>query len=421
MRATTSIEFPVNTERLALRVTDMDFRIEPDESQAYVNLDGFRDTKYRSRIFKQLNVKDGKLEPEDDGYKKILFSGHPGSGKTLELKRLHGELNRSDCFTSIFIGLEEQLEVDKMQPEDFFILLVTNLAERMQGLNYRNTVLQSIADDWLSDKEITEEVTRNARLEARAEINAGGSLLSLLKLKAGLKSTLASNSKATEKLRRKVRENPQELIMRFNLAIQEARSVEHANLGRDILFIMDGSEKASLDLYQKIFVTDSYLLRSLACHAIFSVPIKSYFDIEKTSHQSFPHRCSLPMIRINESSSEIFSQIVSKRLAADLFFEKKALDYCVRKSGGCPRQLLRIVNLCLQDRADDLIDLANAKEVCDELGHQLRDLLRSEHLKVLESGDFKRSDPPVLEMLYQLILIKYNGHREINPLLEGLV
>ena len=35
--------------------------------------------------------------------------------------------------------------------------------------------------------------------------------------------------------------------------------------------------------------------------------------------------------------------------------------------------------------------------------------------------NLRASDPEVREMLLQLVLLKYNGHFELNPLLDGIV
>jgi hypothetical protein len=412
------ISFPVTNEPLARYVLSMEYKIEPDTSGAYVNLDAYRDNKYRNRLLRDLEIDNGEHHPTGHGYQKFLFSGHPGSGKSLELQRLHLELNDDKRFSSMFISLEEQLELNRMQSEDFYILLVTNLAERMQGHDYNDRILREIADDWFTDKEVVEEVTKEAKVEASAEVSVGGNILNLIKLKSGLKNILAGSSKTKETLRRKVRENSKELIDRFNLAISEARNVKGPGLGRDFLFIFDGSEKAPYELYDKIFVKDSHLIRSLQCHAIFSIPINSYFDIERSPKLNFFNCFPLPMIKINDRSKHVFGDIIRKRIDAPRFFEDDALDFAVEMSGGCPRQLLRIARLCLLDREEGPVTKALVDDVCEELGEGMRDLLKSAHLEALKSGDLKKADPAITEMLYQLIILKYNGHREINPLLK---
>jgi hypothetical protein len=48
----------------------------------------------------------------------------------------------------------------------------------------------------------------------------------------------------------------------------------------------------------------------------------------------------------------------------------------------------------------------------------LWEYLDNEHLKVLKDGEFRPAEKKVDELLYILILLKYNGITKINPLLE---
>ncbi len=53
-----------------------------------------------------------------------------------------------------------------------------------------------------------------------------------------------------------------------------------------------------------------------------------------------------------------------------------------------------------------------------DLGQDLWEYLDSGHLEVIKNDSFRPADKPVGELLYMLILLKYNGKILINPLLE---
>ena len=415
----TDIELPAKDEFDAMDVTALEYEITPDENGAYVNLDGVRGTGYRDKLFKIFRIQDGVLTKPTRTPQKFIFSGHPGSGKTLELRRLHKELDDPNRYTAILIELDKDLEIVTFQAEDFFILLVTALAERMEPYNFDSKELDSIARDWLKDEEVRKELKEDYKIEFGADTEAGFSLLGLLKLKSKLKTLFSYDSITSRKIRQKVRANPIGLIRRFNLVLSEVRRFVGEGLGRDILFIMDGSEKILYNVYQKLFVKDAHLLRTLDVNAIFSIPIHAYFDIEGAPTSNFFNCETLPMIAVEKAvNKDKLAEIITKRVQVDLFFEDDVLDYCVVMSGGCPRQLLRIINGCLVAKGKERINLVLATKTCKELGQQMRELLRSEHLEVLRSGQFKTADPVVKEMLYQLVLLKYNGTRRINPLID---
>jgi hypothetical protein len=418
------IVFPAKDEFDAMTVTEMDFEIEPDESGLYVNLDSIRSTEFRENLLKFFQIRDGGLKHKSSvtSSKKFLFSGHRGSGKTMELKRLQTYLNHPDRYASMLIELEHEMEMSKFEPEDFYILMITSFAALCERERISVQGLDDLAKEWLQDEEITKEIKVAAQINSEAEANAKVSFFSLASLKTKLRTLLSYQSTTSKKLRQKVRDNPALLITRFNSILSEARKKLKANQAKDFLFIVDGNEKAGIETYKKLFLYDAYLIKDFEINAIFSIPIHSYFDIMSSAHQNFEGD-TLPMLKIDADDVEkkrLYGDIVRKRVDEESLFEPGVIDYCVEMSGGCPRQLLRIVNRSLLSKRGPRVTLERAEHACRFLGQQIRDLLRSDHLKILRSGEFDLADEAVREMLYSLILLKYNGHREINPLLSRL-
>lgn len=62
------------------------------------------------------------------------------------------------------------------------------------------------------------------------------------------------------------------------------------------------------------------------------------------------------------------------------------------------------------------------KEIAEKSVHELSrgmlDQLDSEHLRILRERTFNTADSKVLDLLFSLIVLKYNGERRINPLIE---
>lgn len=414
--------FPVTDPFDARDVTGADFEIDPNDDSLYVNLDTIRDTKLWDNIKFELNFRDNQLIRPAKAYAKIVFSGHRGSGKSTELRRFHKTVNQPQAYASIHIEIEKETEIAGFQPEDIYLLMITKLIERLSNLNLNpnSAALDEILKDWMTDEELCKEVASTYKIQVGAEAGVGG-FFGILRLKALFKSVFSHQSKAAQILRQKIRKNPLELITRFNTAMQDIREeISHVNQGKDLLFILDGTEKIAYQTYQTIFLDNAHLIRSVQAHILFAIPINAHFDIRSNPATSFTSY-SLPMVPIDEHSKPILKSIIANRVDTDRFFEAKALDLCIEKSGGCPRQLLRIVNQAITETQGAKVTHQNAQQTCERLGRGMWDLLTSEHVSRLRKREFGQADAPMLELLFSLVVLKYNGVREINPLIQELV
>ena len=120
-------------------------------------------------------------------------------------------------------------------------------------------------------------------------------------------------------------------------------------------------------------------------------------------------------------SESLLSEVISKRIKIDKLMTTEALDLCVKKSGGCIRQLIRIVNTSISMALGAKVTQEIAERSIKKLGHDMKDTLTSAHLEVLKDKKYETADAIVLELLLSLVVLKYNGDRGVNPLLEGLL
>lgn len=417
-------EFPVIDKFQARDVTELDFTIEPTDETVYVNLDSVRDKSYIDQIKYNLNIEDNQLKKITDTFTKTIFSGHRGSGKSIELKRFHQSINKPDCYMSVHIDIEQEMEVGGFRSEDLFVILIAKLIERVhgEGLSFKSSSLDKIIKEWLSETTIQEELKKDFKLNLEGEISAGNSFFGFLKFKSALKSIFSASSTTSESIRRTIRKNPSNLIDQFNDILSELReTLSKSDKAKDILFIFDGTEKIPYGIYEALFVKDSYLIRGINANMIFSVPINSYYNIESNPAADFFQVYLLPMVKLTEESRLMLKQIISKRIDVDRFIEDDALSLCVNKSGGCIRQLIRIVNRAMIIALGGKIKIEIAEKSIHALGEEMKNLLKSEHIDILKQKKFNTADAPVLDLLFSLAVLKYNGVRGINPLLEELI
>ena len=423
----TEMKFPVTNKFDAKDVTELDYEVDLFKEGLYVNFDELRGTdfinelKLELHIEEDLNIKDKNvLNSPTNQYVKIIFSGHRGCGKTTELKRLHNQINNEDCYFSIFISLEQETYLNKFQPEDLYALIIIKLVERLndEGISFSSHELDAIAMQWFTTTEEIKKESEKDSKKAGVEAGIGVGFLKFLNLKASFKNDFAFENDFSTEVRRKIKSNPLEIIVRFNVVLNEIRKlIKEKNKGNDILFIIDGSEKMPFNIYQELCLKDSYLLRRINCNIIFSVPINAWYDIESSTSDFFG-RYLLPMIKVDDKSIPYLEKIITLRIAEDVFFEDKVLDYIAHYSGGCIRQLIQIVHKCIMVSLGAKITMEKAEKAVKELGQEMRDRLKTEHLKIIEDKDYQKADTAVTDMLFSLALLKYNGTRDINPLLK---
>ncbi|GAB2764163.1 hypothetical protein GCM10027275_01550 [Rhabdobacter roseus] len=417
-------KYPVSSPFEARAVTEPTFEENIFESGLYVNLDDVRGKEYLANIKFDLGIDDqGQLNVTEE-YVKLIFSGHIGSGKTVELTRLHEELNKPENYLSIFISIEEELEISRFEPEDFFVLLITKLVQELEGKGiHENTQsLNELAALFFSDKEVKKEISEANKEELEAKISGELGFMNFFRLGGGLKNILAGETKTATLIREVTRKNLLRLIQLFNDYLSDIRQeVIEKKLGNDILFVVDGSEKITFDKYETLFVKDANVLLGLNVNMIMSVRIDAFYQIEK-SPIKFTSQYIVPMIRTETPAARAaLCDIITKRIDFNTFFaDRDSLNACIDFSGGCIRQLFRIVNATIRKtRGTRKITRDVVEQVVDEIGNTMRESIDKTYVEVLKSGDFEPADPKVKAMLYGLLLLKYNGIKSIglNPIL----
>lgn len=238
--------YPVSNPFEARAVTEPTFEENIFESGLYVNLDEVRGREYLEDIKFDLGIdENGNLNYTKE-YVKLIFSGHIGSGKTVELTRLHHQLNTPKNYFSIFISIEEELEISRFEPEDFYVLLITKLIQRLEdeGISKNTGSLKELSALFFSDKEIIREINETYRDEIEGKVGGEINFLNFFKIGGPLRNILGSETKVATNIREVVRKNLPRLILLFNDYLSEIRAdVKKRGLGGDVLFVVDGSEK----------------------------------------------------------------------------------------------------------------------------------------------------------------------------------
>lgn len=432
--ASSIYSFPEKNVFKAREVLDTDFDIDAHNPDLYVNLDKIRilseETDYKENVYFMLNIspETKTLETIANDFSKILFLGHRGCGKTTELRRIHQFLNNPSRYFSIHIEIEKELEVNKMQAEDFFIIMVIKTIRQLKetGLERATDCFDDLLKDWLSEKEVQEEISNTKSVEGNigGKVDTDGNFLlkalNIFKFDAELKGTLARESKSTTIIRSRIKTDLMDFVVKFNYALTEVREYcEAAGKGRDLLFIIDGAEKTTFEFYEDVFQKNGHVLRSLNVNLITTIRLDAFYKLESKPNLDFFQTVYVPMVLVNGENKGTLAQVVSKRIDAESFFGAGVLDYLVGMSGGSIRQLLRLTNQALLFNRGKKIDMERAQKTVSTEGEKLYHALSPEQKEILRSNSWQDnwSHPEVSMMLYAMALLKYNGNASINPLI----
>ena len=174
METAISYQFPVSHSYEIKEVLDLNFDILP-YPEAWADLNALRSDDYLQELYQYIGFENGRLPPEPAPQfkKKIIFTGHVGCGKSLELYRLKEYLDQPGRFLCIYVNTESELRPGEFEWQDFFVLLVNKLAEKIKNRDLNQyAALTEIAHEWASTRAVREEFAKLYK----EEFNDDGSL-----------------------------------------------------------------------------------------------------------------------------------------------------------------------------------------------------------------------------------------------------
>jgi hypothetical protein len=407
-------QYPVKDFGEALAVVDPTSELDIYHHNLYVNLDEIRGTRFLTSILTQLGVKDGTYFGARRAYPKILLTGHRGSGKSIELERIRQKVE--GVYLTIHLSIEKDfVKLSSVEPEHIYQLLLIKLLEalRAKDIGFDGQRFKQIADLWLTDEFRTKEYKTEAKFGLGIDELLGD-------LKGLLSFSLTASVEDARKVTLQIKRNISEIIQKLNTELDSLyyHQFTQNSLPGGVVFLLDGTEKLSYEVAQKIFIQDAPILSQIHGAMVIASPVFSLYDIEEGvpyfSNEMFP------MVKLNSPEKvDKFKEIVSRRIAESTFFEPGMLDCAARKSGGSIRIFLEIVHRLLVTSHFEKIGRETMLEVLKELGLRYFRRLDGQHKAILKEskGDYDFGDIKVKEMLFSLALIVQNGKAIINPLL----
>lgn len=401
----------------------------------YVDTEEGRGDVHFGRVYKSLSV-----DPLTDTLKStpernyILFCGHRGCGKTTELKRLSARLNKGDLFFSVFLDATVELDPNNLQYADVIMALANELFKLLEEVSIEiDKVFLSNLESWFLERVEKHGKTKDFALEVKAGIKAKSGVPFFAELFGSITNSFKINSTYKEELRKVIKNSFSQFADIFNNLINAAEAeIKKNNKGRKILFIIDGTDRLSDEDSQRFFIHDSYQLQMIKSNFIYCAPISLLYGGTQVQNTFFPF--TLPMIKIIdpaddsrfEKGYEVLRDMVYRRADKGLFDSEDTVDFFIEHSGGCPRELLKLLHYAFLRTEKNGFDRESAENAVLDLASDYKRILDSEDYKILKEIDDSTSHDSNSErvryLLYNLALLEYNhrGWRRSHPVIRFL-
>ncbi len=417
--------------------------ITPDHP-FFINFAGLRGDFEDRIVYRILNVKQKKEKFTFD-YKVNSFSktllflgGMRGSGKTSELAKYTKNLDNKNCFFVVTCNLDDELTMDNLEYMDILIFQLEKLTKKLDenNISINNNALERL-QSWFSDrvKEVNSSIKGEVKLEVGADV--GESFLGkLLGLVSSLKVGVTGSKKRALIIRTTLKDRFNEFALKFNEYVEEANiALRKKNKGQEVLFIIDGIEKAlSTEIAKKLIIEEQGYIQQIKAYTVFTLPI--FLMRERRKLEQFAKVESFPFVRIQERNGDLvqdsinkFNDFILKRIDKSLFESDDIIQQSILLSGGSPRELLRILETTAfyADTEKGLLDQESLDKATKRLASQASNHLTKEQLAKLkelkelnEKGEEIPFDDVLQELLEKIIVMEYNdgNYKRVNPLVE---
>lgn len=420
-----------NTLKAAYNACSLEPLEGPDIEKYYVDLSAVRKSSAVKGVSTILDFQ------EAGNYTTILFTGHRGSGKSTELKRIQNIWEEN--YHVIYLEVNEETDINDANFTDLYLIVIKQVefTLRKLGLKFDERLLKSF-ENWF--KEITEEneesVEKSVSVESEASLGADAPFIAKLMVK------LLAQIKASDKQKTSIRQTLEKDISRLKADINLLLDDAYAKLRKKypdykgLLIIFDNLDRVPPGVADHLFFEYAAQLQELHCtiiYTIYTVPI-SVLCSPKNPLSLFdgnPH--IVPMVNIyqfdrqsshlqdNQTGLEALASLIEKRVDIDAVFNSRdELLELAKASGGHVRQLMQIMRAaCLRASTNDH-DKIQAEDIVYAVKQQqfsFERFIPNDHypllVQVCINKDVSKDDIGQL-MLFNTSVLEYNGDNRWN-------
>jgi hypothetical protein len=325
----------------------------------------------------------------------ILFTGHRGSGKTTELKRIQPQCENKYRVIDREFDLER--DVNDAEYTDIYLLFIKKVADDLTELRLKfDPKLLESFESWF--KEVTQETeaTVQSSVSIETEASAGAEIPFISKLAAKLIAQTRGSSQQKKVIRETLGRNLSRLQTDINLLLKDAfnklKRQDPDRYQTGFLVIVDNLDRIPPSVGNHLFFDDAAQLQELDCTIISTVPISVIYSYKNVSNL-FGNPNIVPMVNIYEvSRSECDLNYNQQRVdgvtswseqrvdvSSAIFADRPQLLDLVKASGGHVRQLMQ----ASRSACRTAITRKHSKVLAEEVTYALKQ----------QQFDFEKSTP----------------------------
>lgn len=375
-----------------------------------------------------------RLDFIENGYLRFLFTGHIGSGKSSELLHLSNILKEHTNFFPIYVDIKDYVNLENVTFDEIILAIAVEVSDAFQkelGITLKNSYFE---DKFGEIKDILTTKRKFSKLE-----------ISLFGLAKGEIQEIKQNDEAKRQLFEAINQDRRSLLDELNLFIKEAtlKMLKSDLPYTKIVVIVDTLEKIQkfeqsekgLNSQKELFIERNDKLTGIESHTIYTVPLALYrSDASPKLLQYYGDILALPMVKIfhrgdfdseYEEGCKAFKEILTKRFGeiplTDVF-DKDALDFLVKYSGGNLRNLMLFIQEAIISTDDLPINFKIArKSIQPTVRIYAVAIKESYYPKLVElDADAKQQidseDPDFWTMLENLTVMEYSNGDESDSL-----
>ncbi len=370
----------------------------------------------------------------DGDYQIHLLSGHSGSGKSTEMRWLARSFQRERegderVLYPLVMEIDQYLNERDIQIPEFLTALIAALLEDVRvGEHLRS--LKMVQQFW---KDVQGWV-KSLGITLESEIPVG-----LAKIKATFRTSPGFQQSYRDENHKQVKR-----LVETAAELVDCAREKLIEDGIDDLVIMidrlDRIERLPLEdktgrtRHDLFYLEQLPIIQNIPVHFILTVPVTLHFTqnrITQVFHRVY--NVILPMVSVrqrgtnrhHEGGIKALSQLLGRRVdLVETFADDEARYFAIEESGGCLRDLFRLVSEAALNKGALKLTVADIEVMAKENASNYERLLQGRgFLKdlhhIVKTGSFPEgfNDETKQWLLYNLVVIEYNGETwyDVHP------
>ena len=355
-----------------------------------------------------------------------LLLGHRGCGKSTEINKLEIKLKDAGFAVKKF-DLQGVANLSTLEVEDILILISNALLDICKEKNI--DINRSDVEKLKNFFDTKEEITKNTESEAITfNTGIGLSFSKIIKLLSELKGQIMGSSEQITTVRRNIINYFDEWNVCIDNIIEKIKEKDNQKFP---IIIFENFDKIrpterAIDIFGKGY------LDNIRTPIIYTFPISLSYSEKFGIIEQYISPHFFPMIEIkeqtgkkNETGYNTIKKIIEKRAGLNLF-EEDAIDTLIEKTGGCLRDIFRVIVQALRYTERQSKDKVSIKEVNWALMEEKSSITRRIEMKdypalnkIHQTKAEIEDKSKMLRFLEAHVVLEYNGTRwhDLHPLI----